>query len=372
MRSALTGSSSNPLQHCAGNRLWPHWFGVALSVVAGSAQAHVFCVNSANAPADPQHGLRQALAAAADGGAYNAEDNTIRLVRGNYSVLPTSSQGFTFISTSGHKLDINGGYDADCSALIEDPTQTVLDGAGMYAVLVTSSTADVSLRWVTLQNGYLGLSDGGGLSAFLTSASSELILEYDIIRDNTVGLAGAGVIISGSGLIYIEDDLITGNSAGNVAALFIDTTGSTIYLINNTIAGNINTYMSTTSNVALDNGDANTVYASNNIFWGNTATADLDFSSVSNVNLVSNDYASINGTPDTDTNNQGIDPQFVGGGNYRLSVNSPLLNTGTLTPAGSAALPTIDIAGNPRSFNSTVDFGAYERGNEIFKCGFDQ
>ncbi len=210
------------------------------------------------------------------------------------------------------------------------------------------------------------------MSAFLTGASSELILDYDIIRNNTAGFAGAGVIISGTGLIYLEDDLIIGNTAGNVAALFIDTTDSTIYLINNTIAGNINTYMSTTSNVALDDGGANTVYASNNIFWGNTATAELDFSSLSNVSLVSNDYASINGTPDTDTGNQSVDPQFAGGGSYRLSVSSPLLNTGTLTPAGSAALPTIDIAGNPRSFNSTVDFGAYERGNEIFKYGFDQ
>ncbi len=156
MRSRLTGSSSFPLRQCAGNRLWARWSAVAFSVAAGSAQAHVFCVNSANAPADPQHGLRQALAAAADGGAYNAEDNTIRLVRGTYSVLPTSVEGFTFSSTSGHKLDINGGYDADCSALIEDPAQTVLDGAGMYTVLVTSSTADVSLRWVTLQNGHIG------------------------------------------------------------------------------------------------------------------------------------------------------------------------------------------------------------------------
>jgi len=40
-----------------------------------------------------------------------------------------------------------------------------------------------------------------------------------------------------------------------------------------------------------------------------------------------------------------------------------------LNPASS--LPTIDIEGHARTFNGTVDMGAYERGDEIFSGEFE-
>jgi hypothetical protein len=346
--------------HCC----WPAVF----ALLVESAQAHTFCVNSADAPADPEHGLRQALAAAADGGIYNGEINTIKIVRGTYSVLPTSSGGFTFTSTSGHKLDINGGYNSDCSALIEDPAFTILDGANQHRVLYTSSNADVSLRWVTLQNGYLE-SDGAGLTALLNAPAGELILNYSIIRNNVSTIAAGGVYIGGGGLVYLWDNLIVGNSASNVAALFVNSGGATVYLVNNTVTQNINS-APTSIDIALDGSGGDTVYASNNIFWGNTATTELDFGNLSSVYLANNDYSSIDNTPITDSNNQNVDPQFIGNGNYRLSPGSPLLSAGTTTPTGG--LPTIDIAGYARTFNATVDLGAYERGDEIFRDNFNQ
>jgi hypothetical protein len=48
---------------------------------------------------------------------------------------------------------------------------------------------------------------------------------------------------------------------------------------------------------------------------------------------------------------------------------SPLLGQGTLTPAGG--LFTIDLEGHPRTFNNTIDMGAYERGDEIYSSDFD-
>jgi len=359
-------ASAATLRHgwvCARTAAW-----IALLLRAGVGEGHTFCIDSANAPGDPEHGLRQALAAAADHGAYNGEDNTIRIVRGTYSVIPTTVAGFDFVSTSGHKLDINGGYNADCSSLIEDPSLTVLDGAGAYGVMHTESAGDVSIRWITFQNGDAVGSDGGGLSMYLSAAASEAIVDYDIFRNNTTTIAGGGLIISGTGLAYIEDNLFTGNSAKNIAALFLTLTDSTVYVVNNTATQNVNSG-ATTDDIALDDGPPNTVYVSNNVFWGNTATNELDFES-STVQFIDNDITSIDGTLAAGSGgNQNVDPLFVGAGDFRLSANSPLLNAGTLTPPGN--LPSIDIRGYPRSFNGTVDLGAYERGDEIFAGGFD-
>src|ERR1700733_7382953 len=111
-------------------------FLMCVLMAATSAHAHVFCVSSS---AD----LRDALAAASDNGANNHENNTIKIVRGVYSADSTE---FFFNSTDPHTLDINGGYNQDCTTIIENPALTVL-GGGNSRVLESHSTAgDVSLR----------------------------------------------------------------------------------------------------------------------------------------------------------------------------------------------------------------------------------
>jgi hypothetical protein len=55
-----------------------------------------------------------------------------------------------------------------------------------------------------------------------------------------------------------------------------------------------------------------------------------------------------------------IDPQFVDpwSGNYRLKATSPAINKG-IDPTG-LSLPTTDLDGNPRIFDSAIDLGCYE------------
>jgi hypothetical protein len=347
---------------------WPVAY---LLLAATPAAAHTFCVSKSYDAADPEHALVQALAAAGQGGAHNAEDNTIRLVRGTYHANSPNNNSFVFSNTGTHKLDINGGYNGDCSTIIENPELTILDGDGVSPALQTSSSADVSIRWVTMQNGHTG-GNGSGLVMFLTAPTSEAIVDYNIIRNNVSSFANGGISIVGSGLVYIEDNLIIGNSTpGRIGAVSIDLDNSTVYFINNTVAQNIATDSASWA-VTFGSLVSTAIYASNNICWGNSTTYDFDFYGGS-PQFIANDYASIDPSSDPladgSSGNLSVDPQFVGSGSFRLSSGSPLLDVGTITPPGN--LPTIDIAGNPRSFSSQVDLGAYERGNEIFKSGFD-
>jgi hypothetical protein len=68
------------------------------------------------------------------------------------------------------------------------------------------------------------------------------------------------------------------------------------------------------------------------------------------------------------------DIQFLSSTDFRLQATSPGIAAGTLTPPNynqpGGALPTLDIQGNPRTLNGTVDVGAYEHGDDIFKEGF--
>lgn len=69
-------------------------------------------------------------------------------------------------------------------------------------------------------------------------------------------------------------------------------------------------------------------------------------------------YSLSNPQPDGDGNQTG-DPAFVNSaeGNFRLQADSPCINTGTNQPWMAEA---IDLDGNPRIIDETVDIGAYE------------
>jgi hypothetical protein len=335
-----------------------------LLMAAAFGQAHTSCADSSAA-------IQAALAAASDGGANDNEDNTIQIVIGTYYTSNNGNAEFSYNNaTTARKLDINGGYNSDCSAITENPGLTILDGSGATRVLESESNGDVSLRYLTFQNGSAVANQyGAGVALNLyDTAVGPIIFDQNIVRNNHSASSDGGfrIGLSGSGTLQFENNLIVGNTADNfIGGGEIDDNSSTANIVNNTFAQNTvaNSPASAIGGLSCLGSGANTM--SNNIFWGNSGY-DLDTAAI----LVDNDYGTDAVSPNaTSSGNVSVDPKFSSSTDFHLLPTSPLLGQGTLTPTGG--LPTIDIEGHPRSYNGHVDLGAYERGDEIFADGFE-
>jgi hypothetical protein len=305
----------------------------------------------------------------------NAQGSTsmtlIEVARGTYN-LSGSALSFNGSSSTG-QLDISGGFSSDCSTQILDPALTIVDGQYLSPVLYMTSGNGVSIRYLTIQH---GSSDGygAGLYVDVTGATGGIIVNYNIFRENAGEQDVALYALEDFGTT--GDARVDGNLFANNNAVQYQPAGEVqnygtgaIYVTNNTVVNNtVSTGSSGIPNGGLGVfGDAtlNTIL-SNNIFWGN----DVSDVAVGAAVFANNDYGVVNGTIDPSSGgNVSVDPQFSSATDFHLLPTSPVLGQGTLTPAGN--LPTIDIEGHPRSYNGLVDMGAYERGDEIFGCGFD-
>jgi hypothetical protein len=225
-----------------------------------------------------------------------------------------------------------------------------------------------SISYLTVQNGLQSGSSGGGLQIGGAGAASTTTLTNLILRNNVSDYGVGGAIVSVEGDVRVQNNLIVNNSAPATAALYISIgSPGSVYLTNNTIAGNFNTSPGNTIFYLNMGSPAASAYVSNNIFWGNTSVSDFSF--FGNVQLDNNDYGVLEGPPAAGSSgNLSVDPHFAGPGDWHLRSDSPVLMTALVNPVGG--LPLFDIAGNARSYNASVDMGAYERGDEIFADAF--
>ena len=312
-----------------------------------------------------ESGLQQALTMAQTA----STDTFINIAAGRYSTANNGDQAFTYESTTNtHQLELTGGYNSDCSGQTQNPYLTVFDGNAAGRVIEILAEGGVSARWLTVQN---------GVSPFnVVSSSGPLIANYNVFRNNTYGSMFLTVSSSTSNKIEAWGNLIHDNTCpGTYTPAAVSHQGSgDIYFTNNTVTNNV--LLSTDSQQLAGvffsplNG---TAYLSNNIFWNNVSSGsgpiDVDIENGPSV-LSFNDIGTLSavGTP-TFNGGFSIDPQFVSDSNFRLALSSPLLQQGTLTPAGG--LPSIDLLGNPRTFANAVDLGVFERNDDIFEDGFD-
>jgi hypothetical protein len=309
--------------------------------------------------------LQQALIAAQTA----TTDTFIDIATGTYTGPADQETLFYYQSTSNtHQLELTGGYSSDCSTHNPNPYMTVFDGGDSDAVFVIRANGGVSIRWMTVQNGAQG--------ALVSSELGPIVVNYNVFRNNEQPSIAINVSASASNKIEMWGNLIHNNSSdeSGVPVSVWNFGSGDIFFTNNTVADNLSlsTDSDAQSGANFSNFGTGKTYLANDIFWSNLSEGSdpLDVSLVGPSELSMNEIGSaIYDTPPTVDGGFVVDPQFVSNTNFRLAPTSPLLQQGTLTPAGG--LPSIDLLGNPRTFNNAVDLGAFERNDDIFKDGFD-
>ncbi len=238
-------------------------------------------------------------------------------------------------------------------------------GAGVYINSSQNITIKDNIIW---NNKFDNFGFGNGL---YISHSCYITILSNIISSNRInGAEGGGLSAEYSTDIYIIDNLFYNNKAegrgGGIHCYYSD-----ILLVNNTIVNN-----ETEVNYGLGGGiycnNSNPVIV-NSILYSNTAgfsgnqvyldeNSDPDFyycdieGGLSAFGL--NDTVVYDGTYE---NNIETDPLFLLSGEYpySLDVGSPCINAGNPDTTG-LYLPVLDLAGNQRIIQDTIDIGAYE------------
>lgn len=225
---------------------------IALSICffASTAKAKTFCV-----PTD--YDLQAALTEAAD----NDEDDIIQIVQGTYY------GNFIYTSTQPYGVTIEGGYTGGCASRVVDPANTVLDAGGDGPVLVLSApnvAADFVVDGVTLQNGDVTGSRGGGLVIITSKGNVTLInniIEGNfandgggiyikdaetlfasrniIINNDSKGGTGGGLYILSCSNVNLVENILKENVGGQGGGAYIYATSGTVTMGNNLISGNI-------------------------------------------------------------------------------------------------------------------------------------
>ena len=189
--------------------------------------------------------------------------------------------------------------------------------------------------------------------------------EANTFKQNTSGGNGGELSISAPSVTF-ADNLVVGNTQTNASStgggVWVNA-ATNLFFINNTISGNYSAGAGGGAAFQIsDNMEVLNVF--NNIIWGNTGSpgADVWLSGTGQERIFSNNDAhDLFGIWDLFENNLDVDPQFVSPttGNYRLQSGSPCIGAGTVA---APDLPTVDLDGNPRIANGTVDLGCYELG----------
>ena len=296
---------------------------------------------------------------------------------------------------------------------------TVIDGgaAGSVVTFTNSETASARLCGFTITNGLAGTSlhHGGGIRCKFSSPTLDhlivsgnrcedssgegggIFLEFSyssvrhvvsrgnhadhtaggirvsyglptfvnvVVEDNTCNLGGGGMLIYHSScslrnVLIANNTAFAGEGGGGV---FLD--GSSPVFENVTFVGN--------SAVSGVGGGLNVSYYSsptllNCIAWDNTPEQ-ISFNTAWSGMSITVNYSDLQGgQTGIVTRGKGpvywgggnlqVDPLFAGSGSYRLQSGSPCINTGTNK---SWMATEVDLSGNSRIFEDTVDMGPYE------------
>jgi hypothetical protein len=287
-----------------------------------------------------------------------------------------SSSTFTNVIIRNNRTGPNnsggGVYSSNSTLVFNQSTLTgnnTTKGGGMYA-----SGSTIIFNNGNIENNTAHF-DGGGLYATGSTITSDKVT----VSNNTSNLTGGGIYLSQSGLTMTKSS-INNNGSGEGGGVFsFDSQMSfTNSIVNNNYA---NTQSGRGGGLFVNGANGatflNTTITNNNAFIGHGVYFDSGNSQIKNT-IVNNDVYKNAGTvvytnslihnsggssawkTALGTDNGGnldADPQF--GANYVPSVTSPARNSGSNALFPNAA-SSLDLAGNARVFDGTIDMGAYE------------
>ncbi|MBW1848747.1 MAG: hypothetical protein JRJ27_16760 [Deltaproteobacteria bacterium] len=311
----------------------------------------------------------------------NNEADIIKVVQGTYN------GNFTYYSSQGYGVTLEGGWATGCSVREVSPTNTILDGLNSgrsLSIIQITNGGDVEVDGFTIQNGN-DPGSGGGVHASSTANSGtagNILLANNNIKDNTISTYQGGGVYAASdaddtayaGTVTIINNIIAGNSAsgalstgGGVHASSTSESfsGETVTLLNNTITGNTAEKYGGGLYIYTDD---NTHNIFNNIIWGNSAETGWDIAfnytiGGSTENGFFNDYSDIYPSDPWDNEIDNIDADPRLNTNHHLKPSSPCIDAGT---NGIPNSPSTDIDGDDRIIDgdkndaAITDIGADE------------
>ncbi|MGR7813304.1 choice-of-anchor Q domain-containing protein [Lacinutrix undariae] len=314
---------------------------------------------------------------------YSNYDNITRKTDNTYRIIN--------VSTAGNNLLLDGLTISDA----HNNSGSTSRGAAIYK---EKSVSNLTLRNCIIKDN-VGRNDNAALLAEFelnntTGDRGSLIVENcQFINNMSRWATGIYVFVRASTNVDVSvaNTLFNGNLTGDLTSTVKGTSGSASWykvvgdnsdmnlnLFNNTYVNNIDigTDQGMTANnrgvvgiskTAGSNRVMNATVA-NTIFWDNKTTGNVATRSITDfyelpitsVNVYNSiDEASFNDSSlSSTTNTSDANPLFndATNGDFTLTAASPAVNTGD----NSYVTGTLDLAGNQRIFNSTVDMGAYE------------
>lgn len=346
------------------------WLLAGAAILPAGARAATFCVDTV-----------AELQAALDDASSNNQNDTILVVRGEYS-SPSSYRGvFYYYSNQANSLTIEGDWGLqgeDCTRLwTPSPAQTTITGEGTVPALnlqLGDTAGPLTVKYLTFAHGYSDISStSGGLTISVGSpGAASLYIHNNMFLLNQSSGFGGGLKAGTSGRLEVINNLFAYNSTGSghgAASLVGNAVGLPlspgVEIYNNTVA--YNTHTGVGDGGLRIGGNGTGCRIDNNIFWGNEGI-DLDIDN-SNCSLWNNDIEDMEGTPSANQNAMSVSPMWAGLFQFRLAPSSPLVDQGVVR-VGNYSMPDYDLDGFPRLGQPPVDIGAYER-QTLFDDGFE-
>ena len=250
-------------------------------------------------------------------------------------------------------------------------TESICAGAGIDLSVYENAVFNVTGN-VIEGNSATTDSQQSGVGFYLyTSSSGSCDFTGNTVRNNEAngtgykaGIAGQIGMVSTGGTITARRNLCINNrnnGAGSSIDLYLSTYGTATLLVTDSVVAG-----ASGDGICFNPSDSSTLRLTNLTIADNGGTGLYKYPVSGTASLynaiIYNNTINTNSLTGLDTGNNliGIDSMFVNsaGRDYRLLHGSPAINTGANSPPGG--LGSLDLAGNPRISNGTVDIGAYE------------